>query len=114
MAKIGTISYAGKSKNEYTFNLYPTGTKFSEIGAVYIVTKREEKDGKGLHTLLYVGKTEDLSTRFDDHHKQDCFDKRDANCIGVHQLATEKGRDSVEQDLIPELNPPCNDQLKSK
>jgi hypothetical protein len=114
MAKIGTITYKGKSKTDYTFNLYPMDTSFSEIGAVYIVTKREVKDDKGTHTLLYVGQAEDMSTRFNDHHKQDCFDKKGGNCIGVHQLSKASDRDTVEEDLIASLNPPCNDQLKTK
>lgn len=110
---MSTINYTGKSKKEYTFDLYPVGTNFKKLGAVYIVTKREVKEGVGNHTLLYVGKADDLSTRFDNHHKQDCFDKRGGNYIGVHLLGTEKERDSVEKDLVPALNPPCNDQLKT-
>lgn len=114
MTKIGTITYKGKSKTDYRFNLYPMGTGFNNIGAIYIVTKREVNEGKGTHTLLYVGQTEDMSNRFDDHHKQDCFDSRGGNCIGVYQLSTQKERDAVEQDLIAAYNPPCNDQLKTK
>lgn len=90
------------------------GTTFKNMGAVYIVTKRVVLNDKGTHTLLYIGKTEDLSTRFDAHHKQDCFDARGGNCIGVYLIATENKRSIIEEDLISAQKPPCNEQLTKK
>ena len=109
MGKIGTITFNGKSGIEYSFDVYPFDTNFNAIGAVYFVTNRTEKsDGTGSHTGIYVGETGDLSKRFDNHHKQDCFDKHHANCICVHSESSEKNRLEKESDLIDNYNPPCN------
>ena len=109
MAKLGTITFKGKSGNEYSFNAYPIDTEFKAIGTVYFITKRTEKaDGTGTHTRIYVGQTEDLSERFDNHHKQDCFDRNNANCICIYSESDEDQRLEIEADLIDNYNPPCN------
>jgi len=110
MAKIGTMKVDSKSGTVYAFDLYPVGTSFKELGAVYIITKRTPKsDGGGSHTYLYVGETGDLSTRFDDHHKQECFDEHGASCIGIHLDASEDSRLEKESDLHDAHDWPCND-----
>lgn len=79
---------------------------------MYVFTKRTEKqDGSGTHAIIYIGKTEDLSTRFDNHHKEDCIFKHGANKICVRQVDFENERDIIEKDLIKNYNPVCNDQL---
>jgi len=109
MGKLGTILFKGKTENEYSFNVYSFDTDFKAIGAVYFVTKRVEKpDGTGNHTRIYVGQTGDLSERFDNHHKQECFDKHNANCICVYTESDEDTRLEIESDLIDNYNPPCN------
>ena len=110
MTKISTMNVKGQSGTAYSFDFYPMGTTFRTLGAVYIVTKRVKKpDGGGSHTYLYVGETGHLSTRFDDHDKQDCFDKRGANCIGVHLDSTKQSRLDKEDDLLLGKGWPCND-----
>ena len=61
-----------------------------------------------IHTRIYVGQTEDLSIRFDNHHKQDCFDRHNKNCICVYGEQDENNRLLIEQDLIETYGPPCN------
>ncbi len=110
MSKLGTMKIAGKDGNQYEFALYPVGASFKELGGVYVVTKRVPKPGGGgTHTFLYVGETGDLSTRFDNHHKQECFDEGGANCIGVHLDDSEKSRRAKETDLLDGNAWPCND-----
>ena len=109
MAKIGTLTLTGASGTEYTFNVYPYGTEFKEMGAVYYISKRTEKaDGGGTHTRIYIGQTGDLSERFDDHHKESCFKKHNANCHSIHQESNENTRLKIEKDLIDAYEPPCN------
>jgi predicted site-specific integrase-resolvase len=60
------------------------------------------------HTRIYVGQTEDLSTRFDNHHKEACFDKHNKNCVCVHGEEDEDTRLEIEKDLIDKYDPPCN------
>jgi len=110
MAKLSTVTFTGKSGTKYDFNVYPWGTSFKkDYDAVYFITRRTEKpDGGYSHTRIYVGQTEDLSTRFDNHHKQACFDKHKKNCVCVHREDDEDTRLDIEQDLIDNYEPPCN------
>jgi hypothetical protein len=109
VSKIGTLILTGASGTDYKFNVYPYGTEFKEMGAVYYISKRTEKpDGSGSHSKIYIGQTGDLSERFDDHHKEPCFKKNNANCHSIHSETDERKRLNIEKDLIDALNPPCN------
>lgn len=110
MSKLGTATFTGVSGKEYGFNVYSWGTEFKAIGGVYIVSKRRvDEKGKGRHTFIYIGHTGDLSERFDDHHKADCFTQHGVNCISIHAEDSEKTRLAVESDLIDGNDTPCND-----
>ena len=98
----------GKSGKKYKFLVYALGTEFKPVGAVYAITKRVPNRAGGSHTVIYIGQTADLSERFDDHHKATCFTRNGANCIGVHQEASEARRLAIEKDLIDAYDPPCN------
>ncbi len=104
MAKIADLTLKGVSGNSYTFEVFPMGTSFNAIGGVYYISKRVNRN----HTNIYVGQTGDLSERFKNHHKANCFLKHNANCISVYRCDSEDRRLLVEQDLIAGLNPPCN------
>lgn len=108
MAKLGTITYEGISGTQYEFDVYIIDTSFNDVGAVYIITKRYQSESGYTHTHIYAGQTSDLSERFDDHHKKDCFDAHGANCVCVHRDDNEQSRVYKEDDLIKAYNPPCN------
>ena len=110
MAKYGTVRYTGQSGQEYEFTAYSNDTEFKEgYGAVYFVTNRHSNNKDGYsHTRIYIGQTGDLSERFDDHHKADCFASHNANCICILGEASKPNRLSIEKDLIDNYNPPCN------
>jgi hypothetical protein len=108
MAKYGAIIFKGKSGKKYSFRAYSFNTKFNAIGGVYFVTRRTVKNGKITHTKIYVGQTDDLSTRFDNHHKADCFAEHNANCICVLLEEDEDVRLDIETDLIDNYDLPCN------
>lgn len=110
MAKLGTVTLIGASGKKYEFNVYPWDTNFKEnYGAVYFITKRTQKQDDGYsHTPIYAGQTEDLSTRFDNHHKQACFDRHNKNCVCIYGEQDEDTRLAIEQDLIDDYDPPCN------
>lgn len=105
MSQITTLTLTGFSGNQYTFGVYRYGTNFNAIGAVYAVTYR---NSVSKHDIIYIGQTEDLSDRFDNHHKESCFIRNNANCICVHTESNENLRLRIEQDLIHNYNPPCN------
>ena len=55
------------------------------------------------------GETEDLSERFDNHHKMPCILFQGATHIHVHQNQNGRAaRRLEERDLVDKWNPPCN------
>lgn len=112
MAKIANATFNGQ-KDKYRFEVYPTNTTFSAVGAVYIFTKRvvdPSGSGKGTHTLLYIGETESLVERIPNHEKWDCVTPLGANCICVHRDDNQQSRAAKETDLLAANTTPCNDQ----
>ncbi|WP_299117095.1 hypothetical protein [uncultured Winogradskyella sp.] len=105
MAKLGTIILDGCSSKTYEFSIYSIDTNFKQLGGIYYISRRENKN----HTHIYLGITEDLSTRFDNHHKQDCFDENEANCISIHLNESEEERELIEKDILCKYNFLCND-----
>ncbi len=109
MSKLGTITLIGTLGKEYEFNIYPFGTEFNAIGAVYYISKRTEKpDGGWEDTPIYIGQASDMSERFDNHHKADCFNGHQANCHSIYQEDNQEKRFFIEGDLIESYYPPCN------
>lgn len=105
MADPENVTVTGKSGKKYEFKVYPWGTSFKSIGGLYLVLKKNENGNYG---ILYVGQTGDLSERFDDHHKQSCFDRNGKTHIAVKVEGVEKTRLAIERDLIDNYNPTCN------
>jgi hypothetical protein len=102
-----TITMEGRSGAKYQFQVFPWGTDFKPLGAVYSVLKHRT-DGR--YDVIYIGQTGDLSERFDDHHQAACFTRNGKTHIGVHLESSEQRRLAIEQDLIANYNPPCNKQ----
>ncbi len=105
MAKIETILLKGCSGKAYSFDVYPFGTNFKALGAVYCISKRQNNN----HNLIYLGITDDLSTRFNYHHKESCFKRHNADCISIHLNSSEKEREIIERDILCNYNFPCNE-----
>jgi hypothetical protein len=100
-----TLSIRGDSGAEYNFTLYPWRQPFSPFGAVYAVLRH---DGTSQYSILYLGETADMDQRFDDHHKQRCFDRRGHTHIGVLPEPAPARRQAIAAELIRIHNPPCN------
>lgn len=110
MPKIGEAEFKGISGKSYRFYIYPIGTSFKDLPIVYIVSKRyENEESRYKHKVVYVGETENAAERFNGHHKQECFESHDANCICIRQEADEESRLAAERDLIANYGPACND-----
>ena len=62
-----TLNLKGSSGSLYAFTVYPITQKFNAVGGVYLFTKEHPTN---YHTYVYLGITGDLSTRFDNHHKE--------------------------------------------
>jgi len=110
MAHYGSMTVKGTSGNSYTFEVYSYDTEFKPLAAVYLITKRTPKtDGTGSHSFIYVGETDDLSDRFDGHHKEQCFINYGANCKCIHLEDSKSVRLQIESDILGNYNFPCND-----
>lgn len=83
------------------------GQQFTCSSAVYAVTRRFPAEGEDWHQIIYIGETGDVSTRFEDHHKRDCFVQWYANCICIHLDDDAESRLKKEDDLVREQSPLC-------
>lgn len=112
MPKISTMKFKGASGSDYDFDVYPYDSNWNEnIGAVYFVTRRYQKDDQMYyHDEIYVGQTDDLKERHANHHRAQCFTKHKANALCILLESSEKKRLAIEKDLIDGRNPPCNRQ----
>lgn len=111
MAAIATYIFTGDSGTMYKFNVYPKDTNFKALGAVYFITQRYEKTpGNFHHHPIYVGQSGDISKRFDNHHRVNCFERHNWNCICIHQDSSEISRIQKERDLIERYDPDCNQE----
>ena len=61
------------------------------------------------HTTLYIGETENLNARFTSHHKESCFAKSGYNAVSIHPEPDPQSTLEIEEDLVDQLDPPCND-----
>jgi len=108
VSKIADAEFTGKV-GSYNFVVYPWGTDFKAVRAVYVITKRTaDIYSRGTHSFIYIGQTGDLSERFDNHDKADCFTKRGANCICIHEESDEQKRLAIESDLLDGNDTACN------
>jgi hypothetical protein len=110
MGKIADVTFKGISGKEYSFVAYSLDTEFKVIGAVYIFTKRTVKDGKGSHKELYIGQTDNISERFEQHEKWPCITREGVNCICIHVEESKDKRFEKETGLRNNYDAPCNKQ----
>ena len=107
MTSEGTIDWVGKSGNKYKYTIYSIGTAFKKAPGNYVFAKETKKD---TFRPVYIGETEDLSERFDSHHKMPCIIRNKATHITVNMGETSAiKRRAEEKDLIDGKNPICND-----
>ena len=109
MTKIADATFSAGGK-EYAFAAYSADTRFNDVSAVYIFTKRTVVEGKGRHSFLYIGETGELGERISNHEKWRCVNEQGCNCICVHLVSGEKNRKAIEAVFLDENETPCNDQ----
>ncbi|MCC6615767.1 MAG: GIY-YIG nuclease family protein [Anaerolineae bacterium] len=99
---------------EMGFLAYPLGATLPSTGGVYILTSAVGSIGQYAHTTIYVGQTDDFSTRLTvQHHKWGCIQAHHANCVCIRIVPDKIERSRIEAELIRTLQPTCNDLLKS-
>ena len=69
---------------------------FPNCGGIYVSTYAELGQE---HYSVYCGKTDDLSTRFNNHHKETCIRRNRANRISLMRVDSETVRNRIEVDI---------------
>jgi excinuclease UvrABC nuclease subunit len=100
MSNQSSITATGASGTTHTFTLHALNTSFNAVGGVYLILSQ--------NTVLYIGQTGDLSSRFDAHHAEASWLRNGADRMAVIGVGTEKERLALEADLIARYNPTCN------
>jgi hypothetical protein len=111
MSKLATLELTGISKNKYEFDVYSYTSEFPNLSCIYCVSNRRynSKLGKFSHEIIYIGKTNDISLVLATHNKKDCFELRNPNCISIYKSNSDRERIQIEEDLIKNYKPVCND-----
>jgi len=115
------LTLNGISGKQYIFDLF-SFDDFSELKnaflakpAVYLFTRRSSTMDGFSHDLVYLGETENLAQRFENHHKEQCIMAHHANCIGLHGVTSDdKERLLIEADILSAYDFPCNEQLNNQ
>lgn len=104
--KTKTIEWRGASGKSYKYWIHRLPPNFSPVPGNYIFAK-EVSPGKW--KPIYIGQSDDLSERFDNHHKADCIARNGATHIHAHKNAAgETSRLAEEADLVKRWSPICN------
>lgn len=104
-----TVTWPGRSRREYTFELHPIGTNFLDLPGVYVFCR---PSSPGFMEALYVGETDSfqdrLHTRLVDHdgYKRAC--RAQASHVAVMRVGNPTQRLWIETDLRHGLDPVCN------
>ena len=106
MGEERTIIWTGKSGKEYRYLIYEIGTDFRAVAGNYIFSK---EDTPKSWVPIYIGQTDNLNERFDNHHKMPCIRRNGGTHIHVHTNERESDRLAEEKDLIAKGATPCND-----
>jgi hypothetical protein len=112
----GSVTFGGKSGEKYHFQVWPLGTRFKSLAAVYFVTKRAYDNStyrRACHDGIYIGQTENLADALAVEAQLQRFRKFGANCVCVHVLADEARRVAVEQDLLAVNSTHCNHEARA-
>jgi predicted GIY-YIG superfamily endonuclease len=102
-----SIIWTGKSGKEYKYWIHSLDDTHDAAPANYIFVNKTRPT---YYRLVYIGETEDISQRFDSHHKMPCIRRIGITHLCTHKSDTDKKvRCAEEADLISNYNPICND-----
>lgn len=96
----GSVTYAGKSGEQYHFQAWSLDVMFKPVAAVYFYTRRSYGNGtyrRANHEIIHIGHAADLSSLLTT--KTERYREAGANCICVHLVADDPRREAIERDL---------------
>lgn len=101
------VVYNGKTHNLSFEGQYYFDRKFNAtFPCIYLIVQNTPQTGS---KIIYVGITDDINQRMENHHKMDCWRKY----VTSHSLYILRQNSNSERILIESLitqqyNPPCN------
>ena len=106
MTDTKTIDWQGRSGKSYAYWIYPISQNFQDKPGNYIFAR---EPSPGNWTPVYIGQTQSLAERFDNHHAMPCIKRNGATHIHAHvNDGGEQTRRVEERDLIDNYDPVCN------
>ncbi len=101
------ILYNGKTHNLLFEGRYFFDRKFNAtFPCVYIIVQQTPQFG---NKIIYVGITEDINQRLENHHKIDCWRKYvTSQSLFILRQNDPSQRVLIESLVIQQYNPPCN------
>lgn len=92
-----------------SFEIYDRNEGWNKVAGLYIFS---HLGADGLWQALYVGQTDDFSSRLPSHDRLNEAIRRGATHIHALVVPLAANRDRWEKMLIQNLQPPLNEQLK--
>lgn len=106
MTDVPTVIWTGASGKKYTYYVYKLPPNFVAKPGNYIFAKTNSQNQ---WEAAYIGETENLSERFDNHHAMPCINRNGATHIQAHVTnGGKQARLNEETDLVRNYNPTCN------
>ncbi|MBN2412968.1 GIY-YIG nuclease family protein [candidate division KSB1 bacterium] len=102
------IEWPGVSGKKYKYWIYPIDTSLKEEGGNYIFAL---ESSPGHWSSVYIGQTNNLNERLENHEKENCARSNGATHIHAHLNSLKQNRLNEELDLIKKWKPVCNEQL---
>ena len=120
MKRLRRIASDVKIGNIGLFDLYALedfdfceNLEFDKIQGLYIFGNYyQDKDGKMMFDIYYIGKTTDYDSRFYHHHKENQLKTVNPNCIAIH-ACNKQEMDKLEVEWIEFWKPIYNIQHNS-
>ena len=100
------VYWPGKSGQEYGYWISSIGSSYRDEPGNYIFAKLVN----GYWKPVYIGQTNSLANRLNNHPKEQCAIQNGATHIHAHTTPNEQSRKSEEIDLIENFDPVCNVQ----
>ena len=105
MSYLGTVDFPASSGSSYRFQAYTDDHVFSDVGAVYIFSRKVGDT----YYRLYIGQTHELGERLRYHEKWACARRHNVNSICVLYEESLNTRRAIETALLGFAEkPPCN------
>lgn len=101
------VVYNGKTHNLSFEGQYYFDRKFkATFPCVYLIIQHTQQFG---NKIIYVGITDDINQRLDNHHKLDCWKRYvTSHSLYILRQSNNSERVLIESLIIQQYNPPCN------